>query len=152
MNRGHYCTKIHKCYTDALRRIVHLGLFHCRQQRQPLTCSDILVGKRTNPTSKIICHGEEFMILDPSVQQNRLIHSVRYHNGFRQKASRQLHSLSYLDFEGPAFPASSAFFCFCCIISASLWETGKKREPFKLPKHPFNYRSSPSKTENHLSY
>lgn len=43
--------------------------------------------------------------------------------------------LGYLDFEGPGFPASSAFFCFCCIISASLQETGKIRETLKLPKH-----------------
>lgn len=103
-----------------------------RDMGQLLTCSDILPGKITNQTSDVICSSKELVIREPSVE-------TKSTDPFLQIPERstwgtagtlgwifhQLHPLGYLDFEGPGFPASSAFFCFCCIISASLQETGK---------------------------
>lgn len=51
MNRGHYCTKIHKCYEDALRRIVHLGLVLCRWQRRGTTTNVLRHFTRKNNKS-----------------------------------------------------------------------------------------------------
>lgn len=69
MNRGHYCTKIHKCYADALRRIGHLGLALCRWQRRGTTANVLRhFTRKNNKSNNVICHSKEFMILEPSVE------------------------------------------------------------------------------------
>lgn len=106
-----------------------------RDVGQLLTCSDIWPGKITNQTSNVICSSKELVIREPSVETK----STDPFSQIPQRSTwgtagtlawmfHQLHPWGYLDFEGPAFPASSAFFCFCCIISASLQETGQMRE------------------------
>lgn len=103
---------------------------------QLLTCSNMLPGKTTNPTSNVICQSKEFMLLRLDQMDRSILIDIRMLNmdvtGTLGWISCWLHSLGYLDFEGPGFPPSSAFFCFCCIISASLQETGKRRKPLKL--------------------
>lgn len=97
-----------------------------RDVEQPLMCSDILPGKRTNPTSNAIIQDPKWTDHSHTVDIRMLTVGRHWNTGL------QLHSLGYLDFEGPGFPASSAFFCFCCIISASLQDTRKEKPTIKI--------------------
>lgn len=71
-SRGQYHTKIHKCYMSLC--VENCLSFSCCSsacssvEGQPLTCSDIVSPRKiTRPTSNVICHREEWRILDSSV-------------------------------------------------------------------------------------
>lgn len=137
-SRGRY-TKIHKCYMSLC--VENCLSFSCCSSAcssvdgQPLTCSDI-VSPRKNNTSNKQCHLPQgrmedlrFFSLDKvdwTILRNigRTLNVGCQGNGWICRLSA-----AYFDLLVVGFPPSSAFFCFCCIISASLW---RKNRLFKV--------------------